>query len=234
MPIPPKDFRSFFTKPQKVPGLHLPPSDHTLPNPLHGVRLVLWVGLGVATIVLCFFFVQAFSISTPSGLSGQIIVDGARVSITNPRLTGFRKNNAPYEITAAEAFQDKNNQSAIDLKDLKAMIGLDATNHVAIRANTGTYDMGKETLDLQGDVLFTEKKTGNRLTLRDAHMGLKEGTLNSSGPVDFVSHTLSIQAQGLGVEADGKAIAFKGPVRTLIHQAQFLPRSGGMKEGSKE
>jgi lipopolysaccharide export system protein LptC len=233
LPILPKDLRSFFSKREEAPDLHLPPSDHTLPNPLHGVRFVLLVGLGVATIVLLFFFFQAFSVPNSGGLSGQIVLDGTRVSIANPRLTGFRKNNAPYEITAAQAFQDKRNMSTIDLKDLKAMISLDAANHVAIRANTGTYDMGKEALNLHGQVLFTENKTGNRLTLEDAHIRLKEGSLSSSGPVDFVSHTLSIQAQGLEVEGDGKSIAFKGPVRTLIHQAQFLPRSttkGGNKK----
>jgi lipopolysaccharide export system protein LptC len=232
LPILHDFLRLFSPRREKASKLHLPPGDHELPSPLRSVRFILWVGLGVVTLLLAFFFFRAFSSSKSGGLTGHVMVDGGRISISHPRLTGVRKNNAPYEVTAVAASQDKKNMSMVDLKDLKAFIGLDSTNHVAVRAPSGTYDMSEEKLDVRGEVLFTEKKTGNRLTLHDAHIDLKEGTLTAGGPVDFVSHALSIQAKGLEVTNDGKVIVFQGPVRMLIHQAQFLPL-GVSKKGAK-
>src|SRR5690242_16981506 len=51
---------------------------------------------------------------------GSVGVSGTHVTMESPKLTGFKNDNRPYEVTASEATQDVRKPDLVQLKDLKA------------------------------------------------------------------------------------------------------------------
>ena len=60
------------------------------------------------------------------GLSvGPVSVSGTQVTMEMPKLTGFRNDSRPYEVTASAALQDVRRPNFVELKQLKARIVTD-------------------------------------------------------------------------------------------------------------
>jgi lipopolysaccharide export system protein LptC len=152
----------------------------------------------------------------PEGLSlGSIGVEGSRVTMSLPKLTGFRSDLRPYEVTARAATQDLKTPTLIELQDLDARIGMGerGTGHVTSR--TGRYDNVKETLRLEQDVVMRTDR-GYELRLSEGDIDFKSGTLVSDKPVEGVMNASSVRADRLRVTEGGRRLLFEGRVRTRL------------------
>src|SRR5918994_675638 len=79
--------------------------------------------LGVVAIGLATWFNPFRNIE---GLTvGPVSVSGTHVTMESPRLTGFRNDSRPYEVTASSALQDVRRPNIVELKDLRARIVTD-------------------------------------------------------------------------------------------------------------
>jgi hypothetical protein len=56
---------------------------------------------------------------------GGISISGTKIAMENPRLTGFRQDNRPYEVNAKAAFQDVRKPGVVELKDVNARLTTD-------------------------------------------------------------------------------------------------------------
>jgi lipopolysaccharide export system protein LptC len=159
---------------------------------------------------------------------GSIGVSGSNVTMASPKLTGFKNDNRPYEVTASEATQDVRKPDLVQLKDLKARIVTDERGSVArLQAASGVLDTKKEQMRLQKDILVTTD-AGYEVKLRSAFVQFKSGAVTSNEPVAVSFGNGTIEAEKLKVTDNGKILSFEGRVRSV-----FQPSSGSASSASE-
>ena len=160
------------------------------------------------------------------GLSmGPISLSGTKIAMENPRLTGYRKDSRPYEVTAKTAFQDVRTPGIIELKDLQAKLRLDTAGTIAeLVSNGGVFDTTKEQLELSRDIRITTSR-GEEVLLRSASVDMKAGTAVSREPVKITSRSGQIEAEGVTIADNGATISFTGRVRTQFER--MVPGDAG-------
>lgn len=156
----------------------------------------------------------------------HIGVNGTNVTMESPRLTGFKNDNRPYEVTASAATQDVRKPNFVELKDLRARIVTDEKGSVArLEADIGVLDTQKEQMNLQQSVRVTTD-AGQQVQMRSAFVDFKSGGVTSNEPVTvLLGDNGRIEAEGLKVIDNGKVLSFKGRVRTT-----FTPSSSSGPE----
>lgn len=152
----------------------------------------------------------------PEGLTlGSIGVEGSRVTMTLPKLTGFRQDSRPYEVTARAATQDLKAPTLIDLQDLDARIGMGEQGVGHVTARRGRYDNAKETLRLEDDVVMRTDR-GYELRLSEGDIDFKAGSLSSDQPVEGLMRGSTVRSDRLRVTDGGRRLVFEGRVRSLL------------------
>ena len=172
-----------------------------------GLAVVVYVGLSA---------LNPLKAVNASVTMGPLSVSGTKVTMENPRLTGYRKEGRPYEVTAAAALQDVRKPTLVELKQMRGRLATDDNGGVArIEAQSGVFDTAKEFLDLKDDVrLWTE--AGQEMRLRSAAVDFKAGTVRSKEPVAVAFPEGTIDAESLEVADSGKTLAFVGRVRAVF------------------
>jgi len=180
-------------------------------------KLAIPLGSVLAMAVVALFaYVEPFK--EIENLSfGAIGVDGTNVTMEAPKLTGFKNDNRPYEVTASAATQDVRKPNFVELKDLKARIVTDEKGSVArLEANVGVLDTQKEQMNLRQSVRVTTD-AGQEVQMNSAFVDFKSGAVTSNEPVTVIlGGNGRIEAEGLKVVDNGKVLSFKGRVRTTF------------------
>lgn len=204
------------------------------------LKVVIPVGavLAVALVVLATYYNPLARI--PGLTVGPISWSGSKIAMESPKLTGFRKDKHPYEVTATAAFQDIKTPNVIELKEMKARLVTDEAGTMAHLVSTvGVLDTGKEKLELSEAIrAWTDK--GEEIRLKSASVDLKAGAVVSREPVSITTPTLKLDASGLEMTDNGKSVAFSGRVRLVITRGagadgagQALPATAGVKPPAK-
>jgi lipopolysaccharide export system protein LptC len=151
---------------------------------------------------------------------GAVGVSGTNVTMEAPKLTGFKNDNRPYEVTASAATQDVRKPNFVELKDLRARIVTDDKGSVAnLEAAIGILNTQREQMNLRNDVKVVTD-SGQQVLLRSAFVDFKSGSVVSNEPVTVLLGTNGqIEAEGLRVIDNGKQMSFKGRVRTTFQPA---------------
>jgi lipopolysaccharide export system protein LptC len=152
-----------------------------------------------------------------SGLSiGPIRISGTQLTMESPRLTGFRKDNRGYEITASAATQDVRKPHVVELKDLRGRLVMDEGGGLAhLSSDFGVLDTTKEAMDLRQNVKV-RTDAGQVVLLKSAAVDFKAGTVRSREPVEVTFVGGSVQADQFDVNDHGKVMTFTGRVRSVF------------------
>ncbi|MGA0597024.1 LPS export ABC transporter periplasmic protein LptC [Enterovirga sp. CN4-39] len=158
------------------------------------------------------------------GLSlGSVTLSGTKIAMENPRLTGFRQDNRPYEVTAKAAFQDVRKPGLIELKDVNAKLVTDAVGtRASLVSASALFDTAKEHLDLAEPIRITTTR-GEEVLLRSASVDIKGGTVLSREAVKISTQNGTIEAEGVEVSDGGRTFFFQGRVRTQFSRATIEP-----------
>ena len=150
---------------------------------------------------------------------GPVSLSGTHVTMESPRLTGFRKDSQPYEVTASAAMQDVRQPNLVELKDLKARVVMDDKGGTArLEAISGLFDTQKEQLELRQSVRV-RTDNGQDVRLQSASVDFKAGTVVSRDPVTVSLGNGIIEANGIEVLDNGKVMTFTGRVRSTFEPA---------------
>jgi lipopolysaccharide export system protein LptC len=162
---------------------------------------------------------------------GAVGISGGKVKMDTPRLSGFRKDNRPYEVTAEAALQEIRNPTQVELQALTARLQMEREGWVTVNAKTGLFDTQKEKLRLVDDVRV-KTEGGYDIRMRTADIDFKGGTVVSKEPVKVILGTTTVDADSLDVKDNGALIAFQGRVRAYIPNAPAGTIAGPEREGS--
>ena len=158
------------------------------------------------------------------GLSlGPVSLSGTKITMEKPKLTGYRKDNRAYEVTAVAAFQDVRKPTIVELKDMKGRMTMDeAGTQAHLEAASGIFDSQKEHLELQQQV-YVRTDNNQQAWLKSARIDFKAGTLASKDPVKVSMPGTTIEADAVDIIDSGKVISFIGRVRTVFENGASLP-----------
>ncbi|MCJ2034110.1 lipopolysaccharide-assembly, LptC-related protein [Methylobacterium sp. J-068] len=178
------------------------------------------IPLAAGSAVLALFAVTLFNpfgAGLPDVSIGQVSLSGSKVKMENPRLSGFRKGDRGYEVTATAAFQDVRKPSVIELQAMKGHLNTDDKGGlVHLEAATGIFDSTRESMTLERDIrLWTDKD--EEVRLKSAAVDFKAGSVRSSETVEVTVPSGTIVADTLEVVDSGHVISFIGNVRTVLH-----------------
>jgi lipopolysaccharide export system protein LptC len=158
-------------------------------------------------------------------------ISNGKVRMETPRLSGYRKDNRPYEVTAENALQDIRNPTQVELIALRAKLQVEREGQVTVTAKTGLFDTQKEKLRLV-DAVEVKTETGYVASMRSADVDFKGGTVVSKEPVKVSLGSTTIDADSLDVTNSGALIVFEGRVRAYIPNAPARTIAGPEREGS--
>ncbi len=173
------------------------------------------------------------------GLSlGPVSLSGTKITMSAPKLRGFREGTQPYELTASAATHDTRSPKLIELATIDGHVTLKDQGRAHLSADSGLYDSQKEQLALDGNVRVTTER-GYDARLKSAFVDFKAGTVTSKQPVEVTITGATITADTLDVTDNGQHITFAGRVQATIETkaarqptAADPPPTGGAETGS--
>jgi lipopolysaccharide export system protein LptC len=159
--------------------------------------------------------VAPFARSVADVKIGPISVSGSKVTMESPKLSGFKKDNKAYEVTAFQAIQDLKQPSVVELNKLTARLEQEDKKFAHLTSDWGRLDQTADRLDLKGNVRM-RTDTGYEADMLSARISIKSGDVSSSEPVTVRSLTGTISADSVEVRDNGKHAIFQGRVRSIL------------------
>lgn len=186
------------------------------------LRIAIIAGCALAVVGLVGrAFYDPFA-SAPGDFSlASATLNGTRVTMERPKLSGFRQDGRPYDVRATSGVQDIRSPTIIELNQLEAKFETGSRALVRVEALRGVYDSSKDFLHMMDDIHIVSDSGFNiRMTMADADF--KSGAIVSQEPVVVVMSGGRINANSLKVTGNGESILFDGDVRSV-----FQPSKGG-------
>lgn len=146
---------------------------------------------------------------------GNLVVSGTKITMEQPRISGFTQDNRAYDLSARAAAQDLTKPDLVELKELQARIDMQDKSKVEVSAMSGVYDAKLETLTLRQNIVLTSS-TGYAARLSEAVIDVRKGNVVSEQPVsvDLLNGTLN--ANRLEVVDAGASVVFGGGVAMVL------------------
>ena len=187
---------------------------------MHWLRLGVPAVTGAALlIVVAVNYVPAVGGFQLPGELGKLVIKGTKITMQQPRLTGFTVDSRPYEFTAQSAEQDITRPDLMELHQIAAKIDMQDKSTVNITSDAGIYDVKSEMLTLT-DVVHLVSSTGYEVRLSQALIDVHKGNVTSEAPVWVKLTNGVIRAKRLEVLDGGELIRFAGGVSMTVHPDQ--------------
>ncbi len=152
----------------------------------------------------------------PGELSiGRVGVEGTKVTVESPKITGAQKDGSPFEIKAHSGIQDITTPDIIELLGIDSKIGAADASMTSVNAARGVYDSLHDKMTLEGDIRI-KSSTGYDVRLKTARIDFKTGGLVSEEPVKVLLDGGTITAQQIIVSDNGHKVSFDGDVTSWI------------------
>ncbi len=146
---------------------------------------------------------------------GDLVVSGTKITMEQPRLSGFTRDGRAYEVTAVAAAQDVTKPDIVELHNIRAKVQLQDKGTIQLTATTGIYDTKAETLKLEQDILLTSS-AGYECRLSEALIDTRKGNVVSQHPVEVKMLQGTLNANGLEVTDSGDMVRFGGGVDMVL------------------
>jgi lipopolysaccharide export system protein LptC len=140
------------------------------------------------------------------------------IRMVNPRFYGRDTHDRAFVVGAGQATRDSHNSGVIVMNSPTVTMDAEGPAQTHVQATNGVYHEAGKSMDLQGDVLFTDA-TGNTFATPRAVVDTKAGTVNGDQGVKGHGPLGQIAASSYGVYDNGKRIVFRGRVHAVIDQA---------------
>jgi lipopolysaccharide export system protein LptC len=182
---------------------------------------------GLAVLIALIFAAYSYLL-TPGGVSIDLLgssYSNGKLTMANPKLDGFTKENRPYSMRAARAVQDVTNTGVFVLDDIQAKLPLSDDNWASVVTEKAIYNKDKNTLEVPSAMTVTTTD-GVVAKLNSAFIDIAGGDLKTSDPVDITLHGAHITADSLNVGDRGKVLVFDRKVHLTMMPEKKKPAQG--------
>lgn len=200
-----------------------------------GVRILrIAIPVGVLLTVIGFTFVIYFNplrvlAKLPINLN-DLVVSGTKITMEQPRLSGFTRDSRAYEFTADAAAQDMTKPDIVELRNIHAKVQMQDKSTMQLSAVKGIYDTKGETLKLEQNILLGSSN-GYKGELSEALVDIRKGSIVSTKPVELEMLEGILNANQLEVVDSGDLVRFHGGVKlTVMFNGTAVPKP---KSGAK-
>jgi lipopolysaccharide export system protein LptC len=143
------------------------------------------------------------------------LTNPTQISGTHSQITGFDKNNYPYELTAQKGLQDKDTASLVHLESVTGVFHRDAGKKIEVASDGAKYDSKTKALRLDGNVIFEEQGRYKAL-MSQADINVDDNSLSSQLPVHVDTSNGTVEADSMTVSDNGNRILFRGHVKANL------------------
>jgi len=179
------------------------------------VGLPLGVIIGLTALVLVTYFKPMQIFEKIPGVSGNLGIQGSKITMQLPKIAGFTRDSRAYELTAENAIQDIASPDMIELQNLRAKMEMQDKDVVNLTAKAGTYNTKGDKIILRDQIVVTSGQ-GYSARLREAAVDMKQGNVVSDQPVEVTLPNGLLLSNGMEIAESGAVIRFnRGVVLTL-------------------
>ena len=177
------------------------------------IPLVVVIGLTGITLVTYYNPLRMLN-KLPVDIS-NLVVSGSKVTMEQPRLSGFTKDARAYEFTADAAAQDLTKPDIVELRNIHAKLEMQDKTTMQMTAVTGIYDTKAETLRLERNIVLSSSN-GYKGRLSEARVDIRKGTVVSDQPVELELLQGTLNANRLEIVDSGDVVRFHGGVSMMM------------------
>jgi lipopolysaccharide export system protein LptC len=184
-------------------------------------RYVRWLRIGVPVgIGAVLFAVVGVNYMPPiggfrlPGELGKLVIHGTKITMQQPRLTGYTTDSRAYEFSADAAAQDITKPNLLELDKLHAKMEMADKSTVEMSANSGIYNVKTEILKLEDNIQLTSS-TGYEGRLSEAEVDVRKGNVVSDKPVRIKLLNGFLNAKRLDITDNGTVLRFSDVEMTL-------------------
>jgi lipopolysaccharide export system protein LptC len=183
---------------------------------------VRWLRIGLPAIIAAALLVVAVVNYMPSigafhlpAELGTLVIRGTKVTMQQPKLSGYTADSRPYQFTAKTAEQDITKPDLMELHQIEANVKMQDDSTVKVVSNSGLYNVKSEMLTLN-DAVHLVSSTGYEVRLNQAVIDIHKGNVVSEQPVWVKLTNGEINAKRMEVIDGGNVIRFSGGVKTTL------------------
>lgn len=217
--------------------------ERTYRTALRHSRHVRWLRIGVPvgiaavllTVVGINYMPPIGGFRLPGDL-GKLVIHGTKITMEQPRLTGFTVDSRAYEFSADAAAQDITKPDLVELNKLHAKMEMQDKSSVEMSAKSGVYDSKSEILKLKDNIVLISS-TGYEGHLSEAVVDVRKGNVVSDRPVAVKMLQGFLNANRLDIAENGSVVRFGGGVSMTLEPGKDGAKAGatdGTKDGGKD
>ena len=169
------------------------------------IGLVAAVVLVLATLVVI-DYMPLGGVHLPVGIA-TMVIDGTKITMQQPRLTGYTSDGRAYEFSAIAAAQDITKPDVVQLQQIRANMQMADKSTVNMWADTGTYNMKRDMLALNDNIRLVST-TGYEARLQRALINVRKGSVVSDTPVWVKLLDGDLNAKHLEITDKGDVLRF--------------------------
>ena len=196
-------------------------------------RVVLFGAVAGTLLLIVFAFFNPFRIAVPGLSIDGVGLNGSKITMDHPKLTGFRSDGRPYSLLATSAIQDAKTPNMLELHDIDSHVTMADKSIVHIVSNSGLYDSSNETMQLH-DAIHLTSDNGLDARMKSAFIEFKTGLVDTREPLTVVMNTGTVSADKMHMTDNGKLVTFEGHVHTVVTPASTAASTAGTLKGSAQ
>ena len=194
---------------------------HTARVRLLKQAIILGAILGPSSIAIIAVFNPFSHLPGAISVSG-VGVQGTKITMDNPKLSGIQQGGGPYEIRAKSGIQDITTPSTMELVGVDAKVGMADKTTTHILSQHGLYDSKADTMALAGDVKIANT-SGYTFNLKSATMDFHQGMFVSHERLRVDLKGGMINADDMAISNNGHSIAFRGHIDSTFDAPDEAP-----------
>jgi lipopolysaccharide export system protein LptC len=168
--------------------------------------LLLVIPAVLAAVAVQNYLPSIEGLHLPGEIAGMVI-KGTKITMQQPRLTGFTADSRAYEFTADSAAQDITKPDLVELQQIRAKVEMADKSLVHMWADNGLYNAKTDMLNLENNIHLVSS-TGYEARLSQALVDMGKGTVVSDEPVWVKLLDGELNAKGLEIADQGEVLRF--------------------------
>jgi len=177
------------------------------------IPLVLVIGI-IATTLAVYFNPLRTLAKLPVSVGG-VTVSRSGVTMIEPKLGGYTRDERRYELSAIAATQDLLKRDVVNFEEPRASLEMADGSTINMRAATGSFDRKANVLTLNRDIVLTST-SGYEAHLSQAAVDVAGGNIVSDEPVEVISQQGTLRGNRLEVKKSGEIVRFDNGVTMVL------------------